>query len=74
MIEERVRNRLGSLSNYLGDAEWIGGDFSAADILWYWCSAASTDRASSRNTPISPPTWRAVSIGRRTGGRLRRKR
>jgi glutathione S-transferase len=33
MIEERVRNRLGSLSNYLGDAEWIGGDFSAADIL-----------------------------------------
>ena len=33
MIEERVRNRLGSLSNYLGDAEWIAGDFSAADIL-----------------------------------------
>lgn len=33
MIEERVRDRLGSLSNYLDDAEWIGGDFSAADIL-----------------------------------------
>jgi glutathione S-transferase len=33
MIEERVRDRLGSLSNYLGDAEWISGDFSAADIL-----------------------------------------
>lgn len=33
MIEERVRDRLGSLSNYLGEAEWIGGDFSAADIL-----------------------------------------
>lgn len=33
MIEERVRDRLRSLSNYLGDAEWISGDFSAADVL-----------------------------------------
>jgi glutathione S-transferase len=33
MIEERVRDRLGSLSSYLGDAEWISGDFCAADIL-----------------------------------------
>jgi glutathione S-transferase len=33
MIEQRVRDRLGSLSNYLGDAQWISGDFSAADIL-----------------------------------------
>ena len=33
MIEERVRDRLDALSNYLGDAEWISGDFSAADVL-----------------------------------------
>jgi glutathione S-transferase len=33
MIEKNVRTRLDDLSNSLGDANWIDGDFSAADIL-----------------------------------------
>ena len=33
MIEERVRDRLGCLSNRLGDADWLDGDFSAGDLL-----------------------------------------
>jgi glutathione S-transferase len=33
MIDEQIRSRLGDLSNQLGDADWISGDFSAADIL-----------------------------------------
>jgi glutathione S-transferase len=33
MIEGRVRDRLGCLSNRLGDADWLDGDFSAGDVL-----------------------------------------
>lgn len=33
MIKDRIRNRLNQFSAYLGDAEWIDGDFSAADIM-----------------------------------------
>ena len=33
MIEKNVRSRLGDLSEWLGNADWIDGDFSAADIL-----------------------------------------
>ena len=33
MIEKNVRNRLDDLSRHLGDAEWIDGVYSAADIL-----------------------------------------
>jgi glutathione S-transferase len=33
MIEERVRTRLGELSNRLGKAEWLDGAFSAGDLL-----------------------------------------
>lgn len=33
MLDERVRKRLGELSNRLGDAEWLDGDFSIADIM-----------------------------------------
>lgn len=33
MIEERVRSRLGDLSNHLGDAEWLDGGFSAGDLI-----------------------------------------
>ncbi|HYD87611.1 MAG TPA: glutathione S-transferase family protein [Vitreimonas sp.] len=33
MVEQRIRDRLGELSARLGDAEWLDGDFSAADIL-----------------------------------------
>ncbi len=32
-LEERVRNRLNSLSDHLGDADWLDGSFSAADLL-----------------------------------------
>jgi glutathione S-transferase len=33
MVEGRIRDRLGELSARLGDADWLDGDFSAADVL-----------------------------------------
>jgi glutathione S-transferase len=33
MVEERIRKRLGALSVCLGNADWLDGAFSAADIL-----------------------------------------
>jgi glutathione S-transferase len=33
MLEERVRARLAELSHRLGDADWLDGAFSAADLL-----------------------------------------
>ena len=33
MLETRVRDRLGELSNRLGDADWLDGEFSAGDLL-----------------------------------------
>jgi glutathione S-transferase len=32
-LDDSIRNRLGDLSKHLGDAEWLDGAFSAADIL-----------------------------------------
>lgn len=33
LVIERIRNRLSQLSDYLGDAEWLDGAFSAGDLL-----------------------------------------
>lgn len=33
MLEERVRVRLGELSNYLGESEWLDGQFSVGDLM-----------------------------------------
>lgn len=33
MLQDRVRARLGELSERLGDADWLDGAFSAADLL-----------------------------------------
>jgi glutathione S-transferase len=33
MLEERVRVRLGQLSDRLGDAEWLDGAFSVGDLM-----------------------------------------
>ena len=33
LVEDRIRRRLGELSNRLGDAEWLDGPFSAGDLL-----------------------------------------
>jgi glutathione S-transferase len=33
MLQERVRTRLNELSDRLGDAEWLDGAFSAADVM-----------------------------------------
>lgn len=33
LVEDRIRDRLGELSNRLGDAEWLDGEFSAGDLL-----------------------------------------
>jgi glutathione S-transferase len=33
MLQDRVRARLGELSAHLGEADWIDGAFSAADLL-----------------------------------------
>lgn len=33
ILEQAVRTRLGQLSDRLGDADWLDGDFSAGDLL-----------------------------------------
>ena len=33
LVEQRIRDRLDELSARLGDADWLDGDFSAADVL-----------------------------------------
>ncbi|MET0361248.1 MAG: glutathione S-transferase family protein [Sphingobium sp.] len=33
VLEERIRRRLGDLSIFLGDSDWLDGAFSAADLL-----------------------------------------
>jgi glutathione S-transferase len=33
LVEDRVRARLGELSDRLGDADWLDGEFSAGDLL-----------------------------------------
>ena len=33
MIDKRVRERLGDLSQRLGDSDWLDGEFSAGDLL-----------------------------------------
>ena len=33
ILDQRVRDRLGQLSNRLGDADWLDGAFSAGDLL-----------------------------------------
>jgi glutathione S-transferase len=32
-LDNSIRKRLGGLSNHLGDAEWLEGEFSAGDLL-----------------------------------------
>lgn len=33
MVHDRIRARLGELSDRLGEADWLDGDFSAADLM-----------------------------------------
>ena len=33
LVKDRIRDRLGELSNRLGDADWLDGAFSAGDLL-----------------------------------------
>lgn len=33
LVRDRIRARLGELSNHLGDAEWLDGAFSAGDLM-----------------------------------------
>lgn len=33
LVEQRIRDRFAELSAYLGGADWIDGEFSAADVL-----------------------------------------
>jgi glutathione S-transferase len=33
IVKDRIRVRLGELSGYLGDAEWLDGAFSAGDLM-----------------------------------------
>jgi len=33
LVQERIRRRVGELSNRLGDANWLDGEFSAGDLL-----------------------------------------
>lgn len=46
LVLERIRTRLGELSRHLGEADWLDGNFSAADILMVttlrWLSVPKT--------------------------------
>lgn len=33
LVKDRIRKRLGELSRRLGDADWLDGEFSAADLM-----------------------------------------
>jgi glutathione S-transferase len=33
MVDDRIRDRLAQLSSRLGDADWLDGEFSAADVM-----------------------------------------
>jgi glutathione S-transferase len=33
LVQERIRQRLGQLSAYVGESEWLDGDFSAGDLM-----------------------------------------
>lgn len=33
LVRDRIRGRLGELSDRLGDADWLDGDFSAGDLM-----------------------------------------
>jgi glutathione S-transferase len=33
LVLDRIRARLQELADYLGDAEWLDGDFSAGDLM-----------------------------------------
>jgi glutathione S-transferase len=33
MLDDRIRDRLNDLSNWLGDADWLDGAFSAGDLM-----------------------------------------
>lgn len=33
MLQDRIRVRLGQLSSHMGDADWLDGGFSAADVM-----------------------------------------
>ncbi|MGH8319218.1 MAG: glutathione S-transferase family protein [Steroidobacteraceae bacterium] len=33
LVQERIRRRLGELSNRFGEADWLDGEFSAGDLL-----------------------------------------
>jgi glutathione S-transferase len=33
LVKDRIRVRLGELSDYLGDADWLAGAFSAGDLM-----------------------------------------
>jgi len=33
LVEDRIRSRLNALSAYLGDADWLDGEFTAGDLM-----------------------------------------
>ena len=52
LLDDRVRARLGELSDRLGDADWLDGAFSAGDLR----ASAPTSRAPKHGPPTSGPS------------------
>jgi glutathione S-transferase len=67
ILDDRVRVRLGELSNRLGEADWLDGAFSAADLLMVTVLRRLADQGTSR----SIRTWLRMSPVAKRGRRIR---
>ncbi|HEX8449888.1 MAG TPA: glutathione S-transferase family protein, partial [Allosphingosinicella sp.] len=56
LLRERVRTRLGQLAARLGEADWLDGDFSAADLLMVTVLRRVEDTGLLEDYPLSRPT------------------
>ena len=55
LLDRRVKQRLSELSNWLGDREWLEGDFSAGDLLMVTVLRRLTGSGLLERYPILPP-------------------
>ena len=70
LVQDRIRNRLGQLSVRLGDAQWLDGAFSAADLMMVSVLLRSRMSGILDEFPTLPPTSPAARRDPPTNGHL----